>query len=222
MQTNWFVLQGQELYTYKNSKLTNLACLTGVFVKSEKEEKVGNQTLYPFVLSFPNKRRVYYLDCPEKRDLWVKHIKLALNFQSIDSKYSLLGQIGKGKYGIVKEAINKLTKDKVAVKIVSKKDLLSFKEHRIQIRREIDILKMCKHPNVVSFVDVFETEETLYIVMSHIDGSDLFHYLSSKNFKIPESTAQSISSEICKGMTYLHSLGVAHRDIKPENVLISK
>ena len=58
--------------------------------------------------------------------------------------------------------------------------------------------------------------------MSHIDGSDLFHYLSSKNFKISESKAQSISAEICKGMAYLHSLGIAHRDIKPENILISK
>ena len=69
--------------------------------------------------------------------------------------YEILEPIGKGKYGIVKEGFNKSTKQKVAIKIVSKKELTL--EYKVQIRKELDILKLCDHPNIVKFIEFFET-----------------------------------------------------------------
>ena len=50
--------------------------LAGVFIKSEMEELMeDNSVMHPFMLIFPNKRRIYYLETKEERDQWVEKIK---------------------------------------------------------------------------------------------------------------------------------------------------
>lgn len=56
--------------------------------------------------------------------------------------------------------------------------------------------------------------------MEYLRGGDFFNYLESKNFKIPESRAKTISHQIATAIFYLHSFGIAHRDLKPENILM--
>lgn len=68
----WYVLLGKELYSYKNQgdqRHKDMQSLAGVFIKSEKEEMMDDKTMmYPFMLIFPNKRRIYYLETKEQRD----------------------------------------------------------------------------------------------------------------------------------------------------------
>jgi len=75
----WYVLLGKELYSYKNQgdqKHKDMQSLSGVFIKSEMEETLDDNTvLYPFMLIFPNKRRIYYLETREERDQWVEKVK---------------------------------------------------------------------------------------------------------------------------------------------------
>jgi serine/threonine protein kinase len=58
---------------------------------------------------------------------------------------------------------------------VKKKDL-DLKELEL-LRREIEVLKVCQHPNIIRFYDVFENEHYIYIVMELLKGGDLFRYL---------------------------------------------
>ena len=65
--------------------------LAGVYLKEELEEdSVDGTTLYPFMLIFPNKRRIYYLTSKEDKDKWVKAItatetpKSFINLNSFD------------------------------------------------------------------------------------------------------------------------------------------
>lgn len=71
----WYVLLGKELYSYKNQgdqRHKDMQSLAGVFIKSEMEEMMEDKTvMYPFMLIFPNKRRIYYLETKEQRDQWV-------------------------------------------------------------------------------------------------------------------------------------------------------
>lgn len=69
--------------------------------------------------------------------------------------YDVGDNLGKGKYGVVKFAIHKRTKQEVAVKIVKKKDL-SLKDLEL-LKREIEVLKVCQHPSIIRFFDVFES-----------------------------------------------------------------
>lgn len=126
--------------------------------------------------------------------------------------------LGKGKYGLVKKANHKKSDKEVAVKIVKKKEL-SLKDLEL-LKREIEVLKVCQHPNIIRFYDVFENSDYIYIVMEYLKGGDFFTYLESRNFKISEERAKTIAHNIATAIFYLHSFGIAHRDLKPENILM--
>lgn len=109
----WFVLLGKELYSYKNQsdmKHKEMKSLAGVYLKEELEEFTDNgQVLYPFMLIFPNKRRIYYLSSAEEKDKWINAIKKATGYASLHDFYELGDNLGKGKYGLVKAATHKKT-----------------------------------------------------------------------------------------------------------------
>ena len=93
--------------------------LAGVFIKSELEETVDEETtLFPFMLIFPNKRRIYYLETKKERDLWVEKIKQAIGYANLHDYYELKESLGKGKYGLVKRGFHKKSNKEVAIKII--------------------------------------------------------------------------------------------------------
>jgi serine/threonine protein kinase len=99
--------------------------------------------------------------------------------------------LGKGKFGVVKLAVCKCTGIKVAVKVIKKKDV---PVHELELqRREISVLKMCNHPNVVKLIDTFEDSQNFYIVLEYMSGGDLFEFLNRKDFKITEDQARKIT-----------------------------
>ena len=166
--------------------------LAGVFIKSEMEELMeDNSVMYPFMLIFPNKRRIYYLETKDERDQWVEKIKQAIGYANLHDFFELKESLGKGKYGLVKRGIHKKSGREVAVKIVKKKEL-SLKDIEL-LKREIEVLKICQHPNIIRFYDVFENSDFIYIVMEYLKGGDFFNYLESKNFKISENRAKTIA-----------------------------
>lgn len=118
----------------------------------------------------------------------------------------------------MKKGIHKKSLKEVAIKIVKKKEL-SLKDLEL-LKREIEVLKVCQHPNIIRFHDVFENSDYIYIVMEYLKGGDFFNYLESKNFKITEERARQIAHQIATAIYYLHSFGIAHRDLKPENILM--
>jgi len=105
--------------------------------------------------------------------------------------YELKENLGKGKYGLVKRGIHKSTGKEYAVKIVKKKEL-SLKDLEL-LKREIEVLKVCQHPNIIRFYDVFENYDYIYIVMELLKGGDFFYYLHERNFVISENRARDLA-----------------------------
>lgn len=87
-------------------------------------------------------------------------------------------------------------------------------------KREIEVLKICQHPNIIRLLDVFENPEFIYIVLEYMEGGDLFSYLEKREFRITEDRARSIAHEIAAAIYYIHSYGIAHRDLKLENIMM--
>ena len=219
----WYCLMDKELYVYKHSTDQNhktMVNLIGVFIEEDEEEKLDKKhTLYPFSLIFANKRRTFYLLNKAKRDEWVEQIKMAIGYSNLFDFYEVKEALGKGKFGTVKLGVHKKTSRKVAIKIMKKKEMTT-QDIELQ-KREIEILKICQHPNICRLLDVFENQEYIYIVMEYLEGGDLFNYLESRDFTITQERARELSHEIATAIYYLHSFGIAHRDLKPENILMT-
>lgn len=99
--------------------------LLGVFIKDEPEEYLDSTTvLYPFSLIFPgNKPRQYYLLNKEDKQKWMDAIKKVIGYSNLFDFYDIKETLGKGKFGLVKAAVHKNTGKKVAVKVMSKKEM---------------------------------------------------------------------------------------------------
>ena len=94
--------------------------------------------------------------------------------------YDFKDDLGKGQFGLVKLATHKQNGQKVAIKTVNKKDMKQIEIY--QQRREIEVLKMSQHPNIVGLIDLFENSEFYYIVLEYMQGGDLFDYIQARNF----------------------------------------
>ena len=81
-------------------------------------------------------------------------VKRAIGYANLYDYYDVKENLGQGKYGIVKRGIHKKTQKEVAVKIVKKKEL-SIKDQEL-LKREIEVLKVCQHHNIIRLDDVFE------------------------------------------------------------------
>ena len=88
-------------------------------------------------------------------------------------------------------------------------------------RTEIEIMKICQHPNIIHFIDSYEDVEFIYIFMEYCEGGTLFNYLKKRNFILKEKVAVNIVYQICTAIYYFHSYGITHRDLKPENILMT-
>ena len=88
-------------------------------------------------------------------------------------------------------ARHKKTGKEVAIKVVPRKEMKPIDV--LQMRREIDVLKMCHHDNVIKLRDVFETVNHFYVVLDYLAGHDLYDYLADRGFKLPERRVKVIA-----------------------------
>ena len=133
--------------------------------------------------------------------------------------YLLSEELGSGGFAKVVQAIHIPTGERVAVKIMDKNQIFSEPLNLNRIRREIAILKIVRHKNIIKLYELMETPHKIYLVMEYCNGGELFDYIVSKQH-LTEKQACHFFHEIIDSLEYLHSLNIVHRDIKPENLLL--
>ncbi|GME24211.1 Camk camkl gin4 protein kinase [Neofusicoccum parvum] len=87
------------------------------------------------------------------------------------------------------------------------------------LEREIVIMKLLNHPNIVKLFDVWENRSELYLIMEYVEGGELFGYID-ENVGLPEMETVFIFRQIVAALLYCHRIKIHHRDLKPENILI--
>ena len=90
------------------------------------------------------------------------------------------------------------------------------------VKNEIDIMKLCHHPNIIRLLDHFENGDFIFIVMEYLSGGDLDSYLRKQKTLFTEEKVASIIYQIASGIKYLHQYGIVHRDLKPENIMLTE
>ena len=139
--------------------------------------------------------------------------------RNILNEYSIKGTIGQGAFSKVKLGINKLTGEKVAIKIIDKRKI-KIDSERERVQRELNIMKKLNHINIVKIFQIKEDTIYIYIIMEYIENNLFFYILKNKYLSEEESSFYFF--QIISGIDYIHSQGIVHRDLKPENLLINK
>ena len=219
----YLVLINKDIYYYKNEdkkEVMGMHNLSGCFIKDNGSKVINDTTYYSFSLVFPSKERSFYCNSKEIYDNFSNKLKEAFGYLNFFDYYEMLDDLGEGIFGSVKLGVEKKTKERVAIKIIKKK---KAKPSDIElVRTEIDIMKLCHHPNVVHLLDHFENAEYIFIVMEYIRGGRLTDYMKEKKFHFSEKRAAEIIYEIAIGVKYLHKYGIIHRDLKPDNIMLTE
>lgn len=134
--------------------------------------------------------------------------------------FELQEKLGQGAYGVVYRAVHKSSQMPIAIK-----ELFCDPEQQTQIEAEINILKKCRHPDIVGYFGCFKRSSDIWILMDLCEmGSlaDLMRILPSKS--LSEVQIIGVLGHILSGLHYLHSQtpAIIHRDMKAANILLSK
>ena len=219
----YLVLIDKDIYYYKSEQkkeVLGMHNLSGCFFKENSPEKINDKIYYCFTIIFPKKERKYYVGSQEIYDNFVNSLKISFGYLNFFDYYEMLDDLGEGIFGSVKLGVEKKTNQRVAIKIIKKS---KAKESDIElVRNEIDIMKLCYHPNVVHLLDHFENGEYIFIVMEYIKGGCLTDYFKKNEFNFSEKRAAEIIYQLAKGLKYLHKYGIIHRDLKPDNIMLTE
>uniref|UniRef100_A0AAY4EER7 non-specific serine/threonine protein kinase n=1 Tax=Denticeps clupeoides TaxID=299321 RepID=A0AAY4EER7_9TELE len=131
--------------------------------------------------------------------------------------YEIERTIGKGNFAVVKLATHIITKAKVAIKIVDKTQLDD--ENLKKIFREVQIMKMLRHPHIIRLYQVMETERMIYLVTEYASGGEIFDHLVAHG-RMAEKDARRKFKQIVAAVHFCHCRNIVHRDLKAENLLL--
>ncbi|XP_024085925.1 ribosomal protein S6 kinase 2 beta-like isoform X2 [Cimex lectularius] len=130
---------------------------------------------------------------------------------NINDEYELREEIGRGSYSVCRLAIHRVSRSECAIKVIDKS--------KRDCQEEVDILLRYRgHPNIVTLREVYEDDNSVYLVMELMRGGELLdRILRLKAFS--EREASAIMHTVISTVGYLHQHGVVHRDLKPSNLL---
>lgn len=140
--------------------------------------------------------------------------------QTLDAKYAIERELGRGGMGTVYFATHIGTERPVAVKVISPQ-FMTRTEFVERFRREARAAGRLRHPNVVDVTDfgIAETKEgrTAYLVMEYLDGCTLGEILEEEK-QIPLAWTLDILEQVASAVNEAHEQGIIHRDLKPDNI----
>ncbi|XP_078191957.1 MAP/microtubule affinity-regulating kinase 3 isoform X27 [Callithrix jacchus] len=113
--------------------------------------------------------------------------------------------------------VNERDTENVAIKIIDKTQLNPTSLQKLF--REVRIMKILNHPNIVKLFEVIETEKTLYLIMEYASGGEVFDYLVAHG-RMKEKEARAKFRQIVSAVQYCHQKRIVHRDLKAENLLL--
>lgn len=132
---------------------------------------------------------------------------------ALGRKYTFVKEVGRGRFGTVFIVQHTASEKQYACKVVSKID-----GDVENLRREIGLLCMLDHPNIIRLYETFEDMDSVYLLMELTQSGDLFDLI--KRGPVSERSSKHYTRQLLSALAYCHAYGVAHMDIKAENVLV--
>ena len=147
---------------------------------------------------------------------WTGSAEVEMEFRQT---YEVLRLLGRGASAEVYLIRHRQTKEEYACKIV-KKTNSSMNDART-MKTETTIMKKLQDKHLLRMHELYETEDTIWMILDYAEGGDMMHALASlPNYS--ERNVAKIFKQMLLGVKYLHSEGIVHRDLKLDNILYSK
>ncbi|CDU22927.1 related to SNF1-carbon catabolite derepressing ser/thr protein kinase [Sporisorium scitamineum] len=134
-------------------------------------------------------------------------------------QYILQQTLGAGSFGKVKLATHALTGHRVAMKIINRRKISSL-DMGGRVKREIQYLKLLRHPHIIKLYEVITTPSDIIMVIEYA-GGELFQYIVDRG-RMAEPEARRFFQQVICAMEYCHRHKIVHRDLKPENLLLDE
>ncbi|XP_052185766.1 CBL-interacting protein kinase 2-like [Diospyros lotus] len=135
------------------------------------------------------------------------------------NKYEFGRLLGKGNFAKVYYGRDLKSGQSVAIKVIDKEKILKA-GLMDQTKREISVMGLVKHPNVVHFYEVMANKAKIFFIMEHAKGGELFQKVAKGRLK--EVIARKYFQQLICAVDFCHKRGVYHRDLKPENLLLDE
>ncbi|CAN6693077.1 unnamed protein product [Malus baccata var. baccata] len=134
-------------------------------------------------------------------------------------RYELGRLLGQGTFARVYYARSLITNQGVAIKVIDKEKIMKV-GLMDQIKREISVMRLVRHPNIIHLYEVMATKTKIYFIIEYAKGGELFNKVAKG--KLKEEVARKYFAQLINALDFCHSRGVYHRDIKPENLLLDE
>jgi serine/threonine protein kinase len=135
------------------------------------------------------------------------------------NRYEILQLIGQGGTSLVYKALDRLTGDIVAIKLLSS-GCGSDKSDRESFRQEVSIARKLAHSNIVRIYDLAVHDDACFISMELVEGRDLGAVLRDKR-TLNGADFLSVFSQLWSALEHIHASGIIHRDIKLRNLMLT-
>ena len=137
----------------------------------------------------------------------------------INHRYLLKEQLGAGNTGIVYRAVDRLSQQSVAIKILHRRNIFNNPDRHVALVNEFEILASLRHPNIVSVRDYFFTDSQLpCLVMDYVENAQTFTQSGKQQSNLEK---MKLSLQLLEALAYLHRRGILHHDLNPTNVLVT-
>ncbi len=132
----------------------------------------------------------------------------------------IVEEIGSGGMATVYRAVQQPLGRTVAIKAL-KPSIAVDSQFARRFEREAHFMASLQHENILHVHDFLKQDGSMYIVMEHVQGIDLFDLLEKKP-QLPVDVAAIIALQVARALDYAHFRGIVHRDVKPANIMISR
>uniref|UniRef100_T1PFH1 Protein kinase n=1 Tax=Musca domestica TaxID=7370 RepID=T1PFH1_MUSDO len=129
--------------------------------------------------------------------------------------YDILGEVGRGKFGVVYKCQDKSNGLKLAAKFVP----TPKKEDRRNVEREVEIMNSLQHHLITQLYAAYEHNKMMCVVQELVEGGELFDRVVDDEFVLTERVCVVFIRQVCEAMEFIHRNNILHLDLKPENIL---
>lgn len=160
----------------------------------------------------------YFLHSEGDLRRWREILSGKINQRGFHEQFKPKKKIGKGNFASVYLAEKLESGKNYAVKAFSKEAAYSEDKGKECLIKEIEIMRSLSHKNCMKLFEVFESDNSLYIVVELLEGGLLYDKVKAK-YKFKPNETKEIVSSILLGLKEMHSKKIMHRDLKPENLI---
>lgn len=127
-------------------------------------------------------------------------------------------KLGEGTFAVVRKATRRHSKGSREVVRAIKTVAKQYVQDVAEFKREVEVMKVMDHPNIIKLFETFENKRNIYLVMELCEGGELFARILEAG-RFSEREAAIVMQQVLRAVFYMHEHNITHRDLKPENFL---